>query len=280
MSAMLRQHEPSAGFATGVRWEGNGLSRFAHVTKRVKRGDVGLRADHPALVVGRTIYPSTVVAPHESPRLLVSGINASKIGKAITRGAWRGLPIYTLTLEERATCPRACALWRECYGNAMHLARRHRHGRDLELALGDELAALACRHPRGFAVRLHVLGDFYSARYAARWAVWLRRIPQLHVFGFTAWADGSPIAQLIERMNGAFADRCAIRFSRSAPSGQGWEAITIWREPEGHRVAEGLMCPQQAGRTATYGSCGLCWSQALGQTPIVFVGHGKGKRGA
>lgn len=65
---------------------------------------VRLVPTHPALVEGRTIFPSTVVAPADSPRLLVSGTNQRKIGRIVSKGRWKGFPLYTLTLEERATC--------------------------------------------------------------------------------------------------------------------------------------------------------------------------------
>ena len=275
-----RKHENSPGFRMGQRLEGDTLRRFLHVPRFLPRDSVALDPRMPAVRFGRTLYPRTVVHADASPRLLVSGQNQSKIGKRVVKGPWRGMPIYTLTLEERATCPRSCALWAECYGNDMHLARRHRHGRDLEVLLGAELAALADQHPDGFAVRLHVLGDFYSVRYAARWAVWLRWLPQLHLFGFTAWPDTSPIGRMVERMNALHPERCGMRFSRPAPTGQGWEAVTIWREvaPGTTHVDEGLLCPQQHGRTATCGTCALCWSPAAAGTPIVFLGHGRKRR--
>lgn len=264
-------------FSAGKRVAGGTLHRFVHIPNPMPEERVALRSWTRAVVQGETIYRRTVVDAASSPRLLVPGKNQSKIGARVTKGPWAGLPIYTLTLEERATCPRDCAQWRTCYGNDMHFARRHRHGPDLEALLGAELHALAEEHRDGFAVRLHILGDFYSVRYAARWAVWLRWLPQLHLFGFTAWGDDTPIGRLVERMNGAHPDRCAIRFSRRAPSGQGWEAVTVWREiPRGTtHVAEGILCPQQQGRTDTCGTCALCWSSTMAATPIVFVGHGR-----
>lgn len=67
----------------------------------------------PALVEGRTLYPGTVV--EELPRnILKSGSNSSKIGGMVLKGRWKGMPIYTLTLEERATCPTSCGHWRSC----------------------------------------------------------------------------------------------------------------------------------------------------------------------
>lgn len=261
------------------RSAGGTLRRFSVPRASADRASAALAAHHPALLEARSIFPSTVVQPSASPRLLVSGHNAAKIGARIVKGPWRGLPVYTLTLEERATCPVSCHLWAECYGNAMPFARRHFGGRELEAVLSQELAALAAQHTGGFAVRLHVLGDFYSVRYAARWAVWLHRIPQLHVFGFTAHLDHHAAGQMVERMNGRFPDRCVIRFSRRRPTGQGFEATTIWRRPEGPRVPEGLVCPAQTGRTECCATCGLCWHPAAAATPIVFIGHGRRSTG-
>jgi hypothetical protein len=262
-----------------ARPHGGTLRRFVGVKPAGIREEAELLPWHPALRQRRTIFPSTVATAEEAPRLLVSGHNNPKLGREVRVGAWMGMPIFHLTLEERATCPASCHHWASCYGNNMHLARRHAAGAELEYLLGAELAALAEAHPDGFAVRLHTLGDFYSLRYAARWSVWLRALPELHLFGFTAWGDETPIGQMVERMNGRHPDRCAIRFSRAKPSGQGWEAVTVWRQPDAPRVAEGQVCPAQLGLTECCATCGLCWSPAMAETPIVFIGHGR-NRGA
>ena len=60
--------------------------------------------NHPAMTERRTVYPSTVVVP-STKRVLIEGVNNAKTGPRFLRGQWTGLPIYTLTLEERATCP-------------------------------------------------------------------------------------------------------------------------------------------------------------------------------
>jgi hypothetical protein len=83
--------------------------------------------DHPALTEGRTLYPSTVREPRRDAAdqwALKSGENSAKIGGLILKGRWHGFPIYTLTLEERATRPRDCRHWRSCFGNGTHLADR------------------------------------------------------------------------------------------------------------------------------------------------------------
>jgi hypothetical protein len=126
-----------------------------------------LSPDHPAVIEGRTMFPSRVTEEHD--RLLKSGQNQRKLGSHVSKGRWAGMPIFTLTLEERATCPRSCQHWNDCYGNHMHWPKRHAHGPELEGKLALELAVLAAKYPAGFVVRLHILGDFYSSEYVRRW---------------------------------------------------------------------------------------------------------------
>src|SRR5262249_32616397 len=146
-----------------------------------------LNPDHPALSEARTIFPTTVASPWDADRLLVSGHNNRKLGAHVTKGEWKGFPIYHLTLEERASCPRSCLRWADCYGNAVHMARRHDHRGDNFLDfLRAELWMLARANRDGFVVRLHTLGDFYSMDYVAFWAEMIDTLPMLHVFGYTA----------------------------------------------------------------------------------------------
>jgi hypothetical protein len=232
----------------------------------------GLLLDHPAVVEGRSIFQHSITAAEDAGRVLVSGANQRKIGNQVTRGAWRGFAIYTLTLEERATCPRSCDHWTSCYGNSMPFARRHRHGEALEIILAAEIRMLARQHPRGFAVRLHVLGDFMSPAYVDLWRIWMEATPELHLFGFTARTPDSPIGASVLGLNKLFPGRCLIRFSGEGVSDAVPRARTIWREPEAPRVAEGIVCPAQTERTDCCGSCGLCWSTIA---PIAFIAHGR-----
>jgi hypothetical protein len=57
------------------------------------------------------MFPSRVFDPDEVQRVLKDGHQSRKIGKFVTKGKMRGFPIFTLTLEERATCPRSCLAW-------------------------------------------------------------------------------------------------------------------------------------------------------------------------
>lgn len=154
---------------------GGSQRRFDSIDARGSR--FRMPDDHPALVEGRTTMLKRVFAPGDVPRLLISGVNSRKIGKKVTKGPWRGFPIFTLTLEERATCPRTCTEWRSCYGSNMQYARRIEHGPEFERLLLAELEAKQRAHPAGFVVRLHILGDFYSVDYANLWGGGIGRIP-------------------------------------------------------------------------------------------------------
>lgn len=210
---------------------------------------------HPARVESRTLFPNMVFESGDLPRVLIDGFNSRKIGKRVTKGRWAGLPIFTLTLEERATCPTTCRELATCYGNQMNWARRIRPGASLEAALRVELAQKAHLHPRGFVIRLHVLGDFYSTGYVAQWTRALLAWPMLRVFGFTAHAPSSPIGLAIARMSRLAGDRCWIRFSATlGPRG----AIVV--EKGANVPAGAVLCPMQTGKTDCCGTCGLCWT--------------------
>lgn len=255
-----------------------------HVSVKVETSrSVGLAPDHPAVVEGRTLFPTRVVGPLESPRMLVGGEHNSKLGKRVTKGPWAGMPIYSLTLEERRTCPASCPVWSECFGNAMHHSRRHDAlDEDFHLALWAEVVTLyratmnERTPPPGLAIRLHVLGDFPSARYVAIWADLLEKLPRLHVFGFSARRpDLDDLAsretfRAIEALTAAHWDRFAIRWSRDAAIPQG--SVVVDQASTDPNV---IMCPAQTGKTASCASCGLCWAPAARHRTIGFLRHGR-----
>ena len=256
------------------------LSRFrgAGLHAVASRAAVALRADHPALLEARTIFPRSVKEPAE--RVLVSGFNNAKTGDRVLKGPWRGCKIYTLTLEERASCPPCCGLWRECYGNAMPFARRHAHGESLEGRLWHQVPALLSLHRIGIAVRLHVLGDFYSPSYARLWCHLLAACNRLHVWGYTAHPEDGEIGGILAWMNELFPDRCRIRFTVEPGSPLGpLQATTCWERPHASVIADGQVCPAQLGATECCGTCALCWARPMLGRRIVFLGHGMAKTG-
>lgn len=243
-------------------------------------GDVrALDQDHPAMMNSTTLFPSTIAVDGKQ-KLLISARENRKIGHMVTKGAWRGFPIFTLTLTERDTCPQHCAMLDSCYGNSMPFARRNQPGKLMENQLERELAALASEHFRGFVVRLHVLGDFYSEDYVNFWRAMLAKHKALRIYGYTAHRVDAPdpknriIGEAIANMKFAEPERFAIRWSHthSGPD----RAVVIDHIPAGQRVAEGFVCPAEMDKAACCASCGLCWSPEMASETIVFIKHGMG----
>jgi hypothetical protein len=226
-------------------------------------GTIMLGALNPAYRTGRTIFPSRVFDPHEVQRVLKDGHQSRKIGKIVQKGTRRGWPIFSLTLEERATCPRTCKAWGFCYGNNMQAAERIVAGTALEKALWQELAYLQEQNPTGFMVRLHVLGDFYSLEYVNLWVEALDAFPALHVFGFTAHDPQSLIGAQIMQLSCSVWDRFAIRFSGFDGPELGSQLI-----PDQH--AQAIPCPAQTGATSCCATCALCWHS---KRSIAFARH-------
>lgn len=226
-----------------------------------------------------TIFTTARAAPSATDRVLMDGRNNSKMGGDVLVGPLAGARIFSLTLEERATCPRSCQHWRGCYGNGMPFATRWAHGPDLLDRLQDEIADLCAAHER-VLIRLHVLGDFWSADYVAFWRSLLEQHDGLHVFGFTAWDAHTEIGTEIERTRAVFGLRFSVRHSEQTGK---WGAFTL---PEGpivspfpaRFVGDALICPEQRNaingteKRVHCGSCGACWQS---DRPIAFFIHGK-----
>lgn len=244
---------------------GNGLSL------KGKRAGTFLGSDHSAIVGAAPLFPRAIRAA-DSERLLKPGENSGKLGGKIIKGAWAGFPIFSLTLAERATCPRSCLRWNDCYGNNMPFARRFAHGPLLESLLPAEVALLALKHPGGFAVRLHQLGDFYSADYVRLWAALLDQFEPLHIFGYTARIDPAcPIAKEISRLVDAWWPCEGIaRFAIRQSDGAGQQPATFSRR-FGAAAPEGaIQCPAQTGAAESCATCALCWGS---RRTIAFVDH-------
>jgi len=217
-----------------------------------------------------TIFPSRVFDVTDEA-VLKDGAHNSKIGGDVLVGRLAGAKIFTLTLEERATCPRSCAVWTECYGNAMPHSRRWKHGLAFERKLAEEVADL-CRQHDKVLIRLHVLGDFYSLGYLGLWKTLLERHRNLYVFGFTAHrldsALGAWVATLRQDTNRFF-----VRHSGYCGP---WGSFVIDFPTEKPKLGTAVVCPEQrtamngGGKADHCGNCGLCWA---GDTPIVFVEH-------
>jgi hypothetical protein len=201
-----------------------------------------------------------VKQPTEVKSILKSVAENNKLGKGgciVTKGRWAGMPMYQMSLEERATCPSTCKQWASCYGNNMAFAHRidHTHPDFLDM-LDAEIAVLAKRYRHGFIIRPHVLGDFYSPEYTAFWIEQTAKHNNLRIFGFTHWERDSVIGRMVEEWNKN--DNVWVRFSD-----QGGEMSA---NVEG----EGVQCPEQVGKTYSCLTCALCWTT---KKAIRFMHH-------
>jgi hypothetical protein len=233
-----------------------------------------LQDNHPAMVENRTLFPSTVVNVTDGSKasLLISGKENRKLGKSVLKGAWAGAELYQLTLEERATCPAHCEMRGACYGNGMQWAKRWRmdpHKPEPFYDLLDaQLEYLVGRYGK-IAVRLHVLGDFFSEEYVGFWRDALTEFPDLLVFGYTHWHIDEPIGQVIEAVKSEFPDRFRIRWS-------GWDgddgAVTAQGSTDEKEIDGVTVCPAQTIEGKSCGDCGFCWESTM---PVCFLLHGR-----
>lgn len=221
---------------------------------------MNLRPGNPSLAKGRTIFLKSVKAvDSKDVRVMLQSASTNrKLGngkKTILKGRWAGMDLYQLVLEERATCPRSCQQWSNCYGNNMYLAKRidHRDWPAFKERLEGELSSLAAKHPGGYAIRLHVLGDFFSLRYVDLWKRALVRHPELRVFGYThRWkGQGDGIGEAIGKLNDDYPDRWSVRYSDRG----GLMSANVGPSS----AATDIQCPQELGKTESCLTCALCW---------------------
>ncbi len=186
-------------------------------------------------------------------------------------GPFAGFPLYALTIPERTTCPITCQQWRTCYGKRMPFAKRYNPGPELERATASDVATLARKYTTGYAVRLHVLGDFYSVAYVEHWRHLLARFRALHIFGYTHRVHGSRIGNAVAKLAGLYPVRFAVLRSDPVP-GDGDPLPRAHTLPRGQTepVAGSVVCPAQTGRTAGCLTCGLCMD---GRTSVSFILH-------
>lgn len=230
-------------------------------------------------MLAHTKYRKSVVPVPKSPPasglfVLKESTTNKKLGsggKVIQKGRFRGMPLYALTLEERATCYSGCPNWTICYGNGMPFAKRYQPGPELLDALTHDVQLLSRKHPQGFVVRLHVLGDFYSVAYVQHWVWLLTTAPSLYLFGYTHWPADHPIGQAVAALHTQFSDRVAFRRSDGAGGHDPLPpAHTVARDAA--PVAGSVVCPEQTGQTASCTTCGLCMNLT---TPISFRDHSR-----
>ena len=213
-----------------------------------------------------TRYLKSIKSVWDTLHVLKPGSNNKKLGWKVSRGRHKGKRIFSLTLTERETCPTSCHHWADCYGNNMPFAHRY-NVNGLEDKLRDDIAKLMAKHKDGILIRLHVLGDFYSAEYVEFWQEMLLEYPKLAIFGYTARQDQTKIGKAIWLLNNRFAERCVIRHSGNFEA----DTITGWLyAAEESFEGSSFDCPEQVGKVKSCADCGLCWTA---KKTVRFLSH-------
>lgn len=249
------------------------FTRFVATTRHGKQHSPrlpGLELD--AVREARTKFGKTVVPPGTDrfgvPNLLVSGHSNVKIGRDVRQGALLGYWIYTLSLEERATCPSSCSHWQSCYGNNMPFAKRvnHKDPRFLPMLADNIERLLAIKGRVGVLIRLHALGDFYDVDYVRFWMDQLAKHDRLALFGYTAWLKDTPIGAAVDEMIDAFPGRAMFHFSNGGYDTRSTVPIVDAVDcPPG-----AFVCPEQTGQFEACGKCGACWTTLKN---VAFMAH-------
>lgn len=182
-----------------------------------------------------------------------------RTGGVWERGPFKGMPLYSLTLEERATCDGDCPVWDLCYGNHMPFATRFdaTYYDELVALIQAELLLFDIRHKTGYSIRLHVLGDFFSVEYVNFWGDMLDTHPLLHIFGYTH--RQGDIREAIDDVFGKFYGRFVILQSDMASEVRP-SALVEGVSPGASRLP---LCPEQAGTLSGCLECGLCTNPAI-----------------
>lgn len=229
---------------------------------------------------GRTVFTKSITSPPAEPRnsggkirvplhVLVWAGSNRKISGLMQKGRWAGMPIFSLTLEERATCPSTCQQWRRCFGDNMHLAVRYQAGKQLEMAIEADLGALDSVYPDGYLIRLHVLGDFYSVSYVRFWERMLKQ-HECRLYGYTHRMLTEPIGAALTSLALGNPERTAFMRSDPTEAGDPLPSATVVDRKATVGVAGSVICPNETGKTESCGTCGLCMN---GRTSVSFLDH-------
>ena len=213
---------------------------------------------------GRTIYTNNVFNNDTYKHNLLKLSSNKKLGKFIVKGRHINKPMYSLSLEERKTCPKSCFHWKTCYGNNMPFAHRFEGNDKLMLRLENEIKLLSKKHKEGILIRLHVVGAFFSVKYVRFWKRLLGIYTNISIFGYTARTPFSPIGKEIVNLRNKNWDNFSVRFSNSV-----MELSANSENLLGGK--KGLICPEQLDKTKNCSNCGLCWNKNIDN--IIFKTH-------
>ena len=212
-----------------------------------------------------TIYKKNVFPSSKYQFKIIKQVTTqAKLGKWVTKGRLKGARMYTVTFEERKTCPKSCFHWNDCYGNTMPFAHRVSTNKTTMLKMWRELTEIN-KKPYPILIRLHVLGDFYSVEYVQFWRMVFDTFENIYCYGYTAYKPSTPIGKAIKKLRDSHWERFAIRYSNMPH-------VELSANSEDMGV-EGIVCPEQLGATKDCGTCGLCWTKT--KDNIIFKTHSR-----
>lgn len=254
------QHEWSSGAITPAGHRALSIKPARKKRKAHFHADRGVGPD------GGTIFKKALVEAGNA-RILADGGQSAKLGRVVTKGRHKKLPMKYVTLEEGRTCPTECQLRSKCYGGNMPLAKRLVwRGEET----GDAIAE-AIRTSRPALIRLHNLGDFPSTSYATKIIAALATSGSA-AFGFTHHAPETNIGKALRRWAERHWDRFSLRTSylhgSRAPIAE--RSAVIVSTPSDAAAHNAVVCPEQLGKVASCAACGFCWHS---QRPVAFVMH-------
>jgi hypothetical protein len=161
----------------------------------------------------------------------------------------------------------------------MPFAHRFKYSKSLMTRLWKELMKLDKKHQQGFLVRLHVGGDFPSVEYVDFWRMALLTFPNLSCYGYThhhwnrqyhdirnvgiGWKEERNIGKAIKNLRDKMWDRFSVRFSDMVEDKLSANSKEL--------TDEGITCPEQLGKTASCGTCTLCWNKEV--KSVLFITH-------
>ena len=233
-----------------------------------------------AIKNGRTVYTNNVFNPFNYNTNLLKISHNKKLGKFVSKGRHKNKYLYSLSLEERKTCPTSCFHWKTCYGNNMPFAHRFRASKNLLVKLHKEIKLLSKKHKEGILIRLHVVGDFYSVAYVKFWKKMLSLYPNISVFGYTARTPYSEIGKEIVKLRNKLWNRFSVRLSNNVTHKLTAnsedllsEKLLLSNNVIGLKCQSShyVICPEQLNKVENCASCGLCWNNNIDN--IIFKTH-------
>lgn len=184
-------------------------------------------------------------------------------------------PIPNFSLPSRSSCPGASS-WclNHCYAWRFERMRpncRRAYARNLALSgnVRQFIKAMLRRIPVDLpALRIHVSGDFYDARYCLGWLAIAKRRPQTQFWAYTRSWTIPAMMPALERLRALPNVSLFASLDPEMPDPPvGWRTAYLENDPR----ASGLPCPHQFSGVASCHECRYCFRAGKGN--VIFRIH-------